>query len=204
MRHYTVFAACLVLGLNLAGCAKAPLGAQEYSYTAPSDEADSGGMDGVGQEEQKIAGREEIGSGEATQEEGATGETGREKSQDDTAGQLGGGENTFTEEDVNAAILETTLNQAARVKVSIRIDVSNMRWGEMVFKGFTLAYSTEDGEEIEVLRHETDEYASGGYEWKDSYSREVDLPAGKNKLIFTANGGKNYKVALNVKVTEAE
>lgn len=203
MRHFTVFAACLVLGLNLAGCAKVPNGAQEYSYTAPSDETDSGVVDGAGQEEQKIAGREEFGSGEASQE-AAAGEAGREKPEDEIVGQLGDGENTFTEEDENASVLETTLNQAARVKVSIRIDVSNMRWGEMIFKGFTLAYVTEDDGEIEVLRHETDEYASGGYKWKDSFSREVDLPAGKNKLIFTANGGKNYKVALNIKVTEAE
>ena len=108
---------------------------------------------------------------------------------------------TYTDQDDNCTVLHTHLDTDTRLKVLVQANVSDREGhGRLSFGGFCLTYRTDDKENIQVLKYETDESALGGYEWQDHFVQEIELPEGANELIFNHGSGANYEIRLDVQI----
>lgn len=112
---------------------------------------------------------------------------------------------SYTNNDDNKTILETSLQQDKKIKVLVDASVHNTNDKEnLSFGGFNLTYKTDGDNAINVLEYKTNEFAMGGYEWQNSFVREFDLPMGEHKLILNTYKGTNYEIKLNIKVYEVD
>ena len=112
---------------------------------------------------------------------------------------------TYTEKDDNCTVIDTSLNQDTKIKVLVEASLTNIDDKKnLSFGGFGLTYKTEDDNTIKLLKYKTNEFAAGGYEWQDSFVKELNLPKGTNELIFNSREGTNYEIKLNIQVFEAD
>ena len=108
---------------------------------------------------------------------------------------------SFTDKDDSSTILNTSLDKDTKIKVLVDAGVNNIdNKDNLSFSGFGLKYKTEEENTIDVLKYKTNEFAMGGYRWKNSFTQEIDLPKGTSELIFDSYGGKNYEINLNIQV----
>ncbi|MCQ4935278.1 hypothetical protein [Anaerotignum propionicum] len=108
---------------------------------------------------------------------------------------------SFTDKDDSSTILNTSLDKDTKIKVLVDAGVNNIdNKDNLSFSGFSLKYKTEEDNTIDVLKYKTNEFAMGGYRWKNSFTQEIDLPKGTSELIFDSYGGKNYEINLNIQV----
>lgn len=129
----------------------------------------------------------------------------RKEEQNESEKLLGETSVTYTASDEEHTVLTTDLDQAARIKVKFNVNVSSDDDnGSMTFNGFHLFYRTEDGQIINVAEHKERDFAMGGFEWRDRFEQEVDLPAGTSQLILTSRNGENYNLKLDISMSIIE
>lgn len=112
---------------------------------------------------------------------------------------------TYTDSDNDCVVLDTEISEDTKINVSVKASVSNAEHDKNVFfNGFELVYNTEGGKSFEVMKCDEKAFALGGYEWEDDFNIEMKLPKGINKLIFRSKDGNNYKIKLDICVSEVE
>ena len=108
---------------------------------------------------------------------------------------------SFTDRDDSSTILSTSLDKDTKIKVLVDAGVNNIdNKDNLSFRGFGLNYKTEEDNTINVLQYKTNEFAMGGYRWRNSFTQEIELPKGTSELIFDGYGGKNYELNINIQV----
>lgn len=109
----------------------------------------------------------------------------------------------YIDQNDNCVILETPLKQDTKVRVLTDVTVTDSDdHNVMSFYGFSLEYEAEDGSRIPVMRYKTNECALWGYKWRDSFSQDLVLPAGTNKLLYHGGTGSNYNVRFRIRVMD--